>query len=281
MYKSLYFLNNIGVKGLNWFRASPRPSHPFNEVHYTHQCKAKISYLNSFQTRGQAYTVWLHHFPIIWSPLCPYFLSHSWAAKSPMTLCCCAAVLFWENLGQLGWDAVSWGFSRCGSMWKRAQACTLHSTASCEEVVVCEEALACVENVRFGVSWRKCGSARGSEWAASTQSTFQKAAEPCDFSRLSQGLGYSVCLWDHAVAVSQRSCQALVQHFLSGLRTLSSGCDFSKLWIGRCQAEWFHPTSWRVMHILALVWFSCIMHSHLGHRVRSLTRSAIIIFGCL
>lgn len=63
-------------------------------------------------------SVRLHHFPIIRSPLCPHFLSHSWTAKSPMTLCCYAAVLFWENLGQLGWDAVSWVFSCRGPMWK-------------------------------------------------------------------------------------------------------------------------------------------------------------------
>lgn len=35
----------------------------------------------------------------------------------------------------------------------------------------------CGQNVSFGVSWRKCSSARGDEWAVSIQSTFQKAAE--------------------------------------------------------------------------------------------------------
>lgn len=48
--------------------------------------------------------------------------------------------------------------------------------------------------VSFGVDRRKCGRARGAEWALSIESTFLKAAEPCDFSSLSQGLGYSVCL---------------------------------------------------------------------------------------
>lgn len=71
------------------------------------QCKEKISELLWTQGSGLR-SVRLHHFPIIRSPLCPHFLSHSWPAKSPMTLCCYAAVLFWENLGQLGWDAVSW-----------------------------------------------------------------------------------------------------------------------------------------------------------------------------
>lgn len=113
-------------------------SHLLNEIHYMHQCKDKLSKL--IWTEGSSlHFVRLHHFPIIRSPLCPRFLSHSWPAKSPMTLCCYAAVLFWENVGQLGWDAVSWVFSlavvQCGGNKKKkkkkesAQVCIHRSLA--------------------------------------------------------------------------------------------------------------------------------------------------------
>lgn len=64
-------------------------------------------------------------------------------------------------------------------------------------------ALTCGKIASFGVSWNKCRSARGAELAARIQSTFQKAAEPCDFSRLSQGLGYPVCLCELMLLLSQ------------------------------------------------------------------------------
>lgn len=70
-------------------------------------CKEKIFKL-AWTHGSSLHSVRLHHFPTLCSLLCPYFLSHSWPAKSPMTLCCSAAILFWEDWGQLGWDAVSW-----------------------------------------------------------------------------------------------------------------------------------------------------------------------------
>lgn len=60
-----------------------------------------------FKAEIRRYTAWIHHFPNIQLLLCLHFLSHSCLSKTPMTLCCYAAVLFWENLGQLGRDAIS------------------------------------------------------------------------------------------------------------------------------------------------------------------------------
>lgn len=45
-----------------------------------------------WQEAQRLLAVRLHHYPIIRSLLCPHFLSNSWLAKSPMTLCCDAAV---------------------------------------------------------------------------------------------------------------------------------------------------------------------------------------------
>lgn len=69
-----------------------------------------------FKAEIQRYAAWvylnpearLHHSPIIRSLLCPHFMCPSCLTTAPMTLCCYAAVLFWENLGQLGRDVVSW-----------------------------------------------------------------------------------------------------------------------------------------------------------------------------
>lgn len=127
----------------------------------------KVIYELIWKEGSSLQPVRLHHFPIIRSLLCPLFLFHSWLAKSPMTLCCCAAVLFWENIWQLGWDAVSWvsdAMFQC--------ACT-----PSQHCLLVKQASPCSQNASFGVIWRKCSSARGDEWAVSIQSTFQKAAE--------------------------------------------------------------------------------------------------------
>ena len=145
----------------------------WSTLHASMQSKDKLSGL-IFTQRSSLLSVRLHHFPIIRSPLCPHFLSHSWPAKSPMTLCCCAAVLFWENLGQLGWDAVSWVSVAVVRLEKKKSINLSTSPAlSMDEVDQPPRG----RNASFGVSWRKCSSARGAEWAVSIQSTFQKAAE--------------------------------------------------------------------------------------------------------
>lgn len=169
----------------------------WSTLHASMQSEDKLSGL-IFTQRSSLLSVRLHHFPIIRSPLCPHFLSHSWPAKSPMTLCCCAAVLFWENLGQLGWDAVSWvsvavvrlekkhkfidqsravrGWSGPAPPWPKCEFwCEL------EEVQQCQ---------------------RG--WVSSEHTEhIPEGSRGCDFSRLSQGLGYSVCLCELMLLLSQ------------------------------------------------------------------------------
>lgn len=61
-------------------------------VNYTPRCRAESQrYAAGFDLNPG---VRLHHSPFIRSPSCPHFLSHSWLAETPMTLCCCVAVLF-------------------------------------------------------------------------------------------------------------------------------------------------------------------------------------------
>lgn len=147
------------------------------EVHHTHQCRAKISYLNSSELQACTLSDCIT-FPSSGHPLCPHFLSHSWPAKSPMTLCCYASVLFWENLGQLGWDASLMGVELPLRFDVKKSTSAYSSVRPALSVRSCSQTCPPWPKCEFWCKlWRKCSSARGAEWAVSIQSTFQKAAE--------------------------------------------------------------------------------------------------------
>ncbi len=197
----------LHLSSLNW-----------DTLHASVQSNDKISELIS-TPRSSLHSVRLHHFPIIRSPLCPHFLSHSWPAKSPMTLCCCAAVLFWENLGQLGCDAVSWVSVAVVRCEKRARA-RIHGFRRRPALSACEADRPPWPKCEF---WCKLEEVQHCQrgWVSSERTEhIPEGSRGCDFSRLSQGLGYSVCLCELMLLLSQCLSNPVEQWY-----TICSRCE--------------------------------------------------------
>lgn len=152
-----------------------------------HQCKSVIRYLNAGGRVKPAHCqiASFYHHPVTF---CVH-ISCLTAGQPRLPWPFAAVLLFCFERLYNSWrgDAVSW-FSL--TIWKKKNQKNIHSTVfPCLYVKQTSGS-----TVSFGVDRRKCGRARGAEWALSIENTFLKAAEPCDFSSLSQGLGYSVCL---------------------------------------------------------------------------------------
>lgn len=141
-----------------------------------HQYKAEISYLWTHLKRGVKPALCqiasLSHHPVTLVSTLPVSQLACEVSHDPLLLCCCFVL---RESRTAGMRYSLMGFSCHVSMWKKREHKLVFSPS--QHCPLVKQASPCGQNVSFGVSWRKCSSARGDEWAVSIQSTFQKAAE--------------------------------------------------------------------------------------------------------
>lgn len=155
-------------------------------MHYTHQCKAKISYLNSEVKSALCPIASLSQHPVtLVSPL-PVSQLACQVSHDPLLLCLCFVL---SESRTAGTSRGLTGFRCRGSMWTRTRRMFVSpSPSDCQAGPVawpqcafwCKlaEVPACQ---RGGVSGEHTGH-------------IPEGSTGCDFSRPSQGFGYSVCL---------------------------------------------------------------------------------------
>lgn len=165
-------------------------------VHYMHRCKMETSYLWAHLTRsaapGACQIASLSHHPVTLVSTLPVSQLARQVSHDPLLWCCCEVFFFFfyfkRNLGQLGWHAVSLGFRSCVPV----SAPSVRGRIRMPSRLLPQAPMA--KMWEFGVGLQE-GQRCQRGWMASEHTEhIPEGRRGCDFSRLSQGLGYSVCL---------------------------------------------------------------------------------------
>ena len=196
----------LDLASLNW-----------GKLHASTQGKDKLSELIKQVKPALCQIASLSHHPVTLVSTLPVSQLACQVSHDPLLLCCCFVL---RESRTAGMRRSLMGFSCRCSMWEKEHKHVFISSSLSLYCPLVKQAFPHGQNVSFGVKLEEVHQCQRG-WVSSEHTEhIPEGSRGCDFSRLSQGLGYSVCLCELMLLLSQCLSNPVEQCY-----TICSHCE--------------------------------------------------------